>query len=241
MSSLMLGRSPKGQGTALSDGAVPSAKVSYGLAGQVHAAIRGDDLLLLSIASGQYFCVPAAGAGLRLKDGSNEVAIQDHDLAEVLVSGGFIEALSTPSPRPPSPGHVRRDAQLSPYRLDPWATVRLTAAATISAAVGFYGRSFAHLVAAAGARSGLGHTDLAQSEKVAGRFLAALPWIPSQGDCLYRSFVLHALLSREGLNAAWVFGVQTWPFEAHCWLQVEDVVLDDTCDHVSGFTPILVV
>jgi hypothetical protein len=37
-----------------------------------------------------------------------------------------------------------------------------------------------------------------------------------------------------------VFGVRTWPFHAHCWLQCDDVVLDDQADRVAAYAPILV-
>jgi hypothetical protein len=39
----------------------------------------------------------------------------------------------------------------------------------------------------------------------------------------------------------WVFGVQSRPFAAHCWLQLGGVVLNDTVDHVKRYTPIMVV
>jgi hypothetical protein len=35
-----------------------------------------------------------------------------------------------------------------------------------------------------------------------------------------------------------VFGVRTHPFEAHCWLEKDRVILDDTVEHVRWFTPI---
>jgi hypothetical protein len=35
--------------------------------------------------------------------------------------------------------------------------------------------------------------------------------------------------------------VQTRPFAAHCWVQHGDIVCNDTVEHVSGYTPIMVV
>ncbi|MDP1875193.1 lasso peptide biosynthesis B2 protein [Phenylobacterium sp.] len=212
---------------------------SHRLSDDVYAAIRGEDLLLLSLASDQYFCVPAAGAGLRLIAGSSAVEIGDHDLADVLVGCGFVATSGPPEPRAVMPGPVRQEAGRGPRPMGPLVTVQLAAAAALVAAKGFHGQSFAQLVSAANARSGQGRTDLVRAADLGCRFATALPWVPSQGDCLYRSYVLQALLAREGLAATWVFGVQTWPFEAHCWVQIEDMVLDDTCDHVSAFTPIL--
>ena len=72
-------------------------------------------------------------------------------------------------------------------------------------------------------------------------FLTALPWIPSQGQCLKRSFALRRLLARDGIETDWVFGVRTWPLLAHCWLQIDEVLLADDLDRVRGFSPILTV
>lgn len=68
-----------------------------------------------------------------------------------------------------------------------------------------------------------------------------MPWTPGQGQCLYRAYLLRAFLAARGRGATWVFGVRTWPFSAHCWLQIGDVLLDDDLDRVALYTPILVV
>lgn len=105
----------------------------------------------------------------------------------------------------------------------------------------YRGRSFAQLLHAA--RSGPsphlqdGPADL--YELLEG-FQRWAPYAPVTYKCLLRSFLLLRVLHRHGQDAAWVFGVTTWPFEAHCWLQVEDVVLDDEFDRVARYTPIMV-
>lgn len=67
------------------------------------------------------------------------------------------------------------------------------------------------------------------------------PWLPRQGLCLQRAFVLLNCLARRGVAVDWVFGVRTWPFAAHCWLQHGDTVLADDLDRIRGYTPILIV
>jgi hypothetical protein len=62
----------------------------------------------------------------------------------------------------------------------------------------------------------------------------------SKNECLYDSFALLEYLARHGIYADWVFGVQTRPVAAHCWVQHGDVVFNDTVEHVSGYTPIMV-
>jgi hypothetical protein len=63
----------------------------------------------------------------------------------------------------------------------------------------------------------------------------------SKNECLYDSLALLEYLARFGIYADWVFGVQTRPFAAHCWVQHGDIVCNDTVEHVSGYTPIMVV
>jgi Transglutaminase-like superfamily len=63
----------------------------------------------------------------------------------------------------------------------------------------------------------------------------------SKDECLYDSLALIEYLARHGVYPDWVFGVQTRPFIAHCWVQYGGVVFNDTVEHVSGYTPIMVV
>jgi len=63
----------------------------------------------------------------------------------------------------------------------------------------------------------------------------------SKDECLYDSLALIEFLARYGIYPDWVFGVQTRPFAAHCWVQHGDIVFNDTVEHVTGYTPIMVV
>jgi len=59
--------------------------------------------------------------------------------------------------------------------------------------------------------------------------------------CLSDALSLSEFLSGYGVFPKWVFGVQSRPFAAHCWLQLDGLVLNDTVDHVKRYTPIMVV
>jgi hypothetical protein len=59
--------------------------------------------------------------------------------------------------------------------------------------------------------------------------------------CLFDSLALIHFLAQYGLYPDWVFGVSADPFEAHCWVQAGQVVLNDTVERVSAFTPILTI
>jgi hypothetical protein len=66
------------------------------------------------------------------------------------------------------------------------------------------------------------------------------PLVPRSGRCLPSSLLLLKYLRRHGVSASWVFGVQTFPFEAHCWVEYRGIVLNDTLEHSRWFTPIAV-
>lgn len=60
-------------------------------------------------------------------------------------------------------------------------------------------------------------------------------------ECLHDSLALLEFLARYGIFPDWVFAVRARPFVAHCWVQYQDVVLNDTAEHVGSYTPIMVV
>jgi len=63
--------------------------------------------------------------------------------------------------------------------------------------------------------------------------------IDNPQHCLFDSLALKRFLARYGLFPQWVFGVRLDPFAAHCWLQHETTVLNDSLDFVRSFTPIM--
>jgi hypothetical protein len=63
----------------------------------------------------------------------------------------------------------------------------------------------------------------------------------SKDQCLFESLVLIEFLARYRIYPGWVFGVQSRPFAAHCWVQLGDTVLNDTLEHIVRYTPIMAV
>jgi hypothetical protein len=59
--------------------------------------------------------------------------------------------------------------------------------------------------------------------------------------CLLDSLTMVRFLAAEGIHPDWVFGVKTEPFDAHCWVQQGEIVLNDAPDRVRQYSPILVV
>jgi len=56
---------------------------------------------------------------------------------------------------------------------------------------------------------------------------------------MLHSLALVEFLARYRLYPDWVFGVQTQPFKAHCWLQYGSLVLNDKPTRLHELTPIL--
>ena len=89
-----------------------------------------------------------------------------------------------------------------------------------------------------------GRTGLADIERARSLMLVferLRLFYPRSYLCLFDSLALIHFLARFDVYPDWVFGVNADPFEAHCWVQAGNVVLNDTVARVSGFTPIMVV
>jgi len=61
----------------------------------------------------------------------------------------------------------------------------------------------------------------------------------ARDQCLLDSLILVEFLAAYGKYPTWVVGVKTQPFAAHSWVQHEDLVLNDTVEHVQAHVPIL--
>lgn len=216
-----------------------AADREWALARDVHLAKVDDDVVFLDVDRDAYFCLAGSSAQIALTE-TGGLAVGDPSLAEDLEQAGLI--LSDPSerqavrPRIPTP---TESALRWTYPAPRAADVAVGIAAIADVLAAYRGRSLKQILAAVGPATAPAPPTAATLELV-DRFHAWIPFAPVSGKCLLRSFILRRLLERRGLSAAWVFGVATWPFSAHCWLQAGEVVLDDTIERVSRFTPILV-
>jgi hypothetical protein len=59
--------------------------------------------------------------------------------------------------------------------------------------------------------------------------------------CLFDSLVLAVFLTKNKIPCTLVIGVSTRPFQAHSWVQLGNIVLNDTAENIQSFTPILAV
>lgn len=75
----------------------------------------------------------------------------------------------------------------------------------------------------------------------ANRFAHARRYVPIDPNCLLDSLSLLRFLSRRGLPARIVFGVTLQPFGAHCWVQADDLALNETVTIANANTPIRII
>jgi len=211
----------------------------------VHAVMIDDDLVFLDVEADAYFCLPLPQGAAQLESG--QLVTDDRLLGEELMGAGLVEEapadLSAPRPPPRAPSLTARALlERSPKR-DTRVRIRHARALLAAIACGLAARrrSFRQLIDVHAMRAGSGEADIERvlADLAVWRRLA--PWVPLDGVCLFRSGMLSAFLTALGHRPTWVFGVRTWPFQAHCWLQVDDVALDDEAERLCAFTPILAV
>ncbi|WP_404478363.1 lasso peptide biosynthesis B2 protein [Novosphingobium sp. BL-52-GroH] len=78
-------------------------------------------------------------------------------------------------------------------------------------------------------------------QEILGGFNWAERYILGPNVCLIRSIAMQTVLARAGLPSQLLFGVKLYPFEAHCWLQQGDMLINDTLERTGMFTPIRMV
>jgi hypothetical protein len=214
------------------------------MASGVHAVQVGSDLVFLNPREDVYFCLPLEAGAVDLAGDRLDAHLPG--LADALCASGLVapapDAEPPASGPPPVPARTARrliEDQIGAIDRRPRPRhLRALAIAALAARRG-RDRAIPDLVDF-GARP-------AEAEPSA-KLLVDLtvyrrltPWLPIDGLCLFRSHMLLRYLNALGHGARWVFGVRTWPFRAHCWLQVGDVALDDEAERLSAYAPIMAV
>ncbi len=87
----------------------------------------------------------------------------------------------------------------------------------------------------------LGVRSARDPAEVACAFMAADRLITLRGHCLVRSIAITRTMVARGVAPDLVLGVKLRPFEAHCWVQHDNMLISDDPGTVAPFTPILIV
>jgi hypothetical protein len=207
----------------------------------VHLAVVGDDLLSLDTSADAYACLPGLGPAIGSRGPDGRVDVVLAGAADLLIEAGLAgsEPQGGAPPAPPLPTRsVWRTARVALTAADG----RRLARAYATAAPQVWRSPFRNLLcAAARERPAAADPSPQATQRDAQAFDQLMPFVPFQGQCLFRARLLLAFLRTGNRDAAWVFGVRTYPFQAHCWLQVGDTVLDDAAERLCGYVPILAV
>jgi hypothetical protein len=202
------------------------------LAPTAHAVRVGRDLVLLDLEIDDYLLIPDCPD---LEICGDRVAgpmalLLDLSANELLRSGAF------QPPRPAAPALPGKGLPEAPSR-----SPSLRDVATFGLIWADAARRRPTLQALArrfSARHGRRDDLAALSARVA-VFRQMLPFAPSVGACLFQAELLLRFLNAGGLDADWVFGVRTFPFLAHCWLQVGDHCVSQSPETLAIYRPIM--
>jgi hypothetical protein len=69
-------------------------------------------------------------------------------------------------------------------------------------------------------------------------FEATAPLRPRSRHCLSNSLAFFYVARRRGWSVQLVMGVSAQPFAAHCWVQMDETLLNDRLENVRPFQPI---
>jgi hypothetical protein len=236
----------------------------YALADHVFVCVNGEHLVVLDLKEDRYWALEAsktAGLGSLVSgwpvpaSGPNESAEtpspETNAVIEVLRGRGLL-AESVPPGRDATPVTANTPVQelitetetsLGP-RIRSWLTfVTASGFAKFALRIWPFERVIQRVRRRKAVLSGrIPPFDVERARKLVEAFVRYRVFLfSSKNECLFDSLALLEFLSRHGIYPDWVFGVQTRPFAAHCWVQHGGIVFNDTVEHVSGYTPIMVV
>ena len=230
----------------------------YSLADHVFVCVNDEHVVLLDLKQDRYWALeadktaPLVGLvpGWPVSPTPGEVQPEEaQEVAAALLDQGILAgdaagkdatpvAISPPA-RELLPDHEYRR---TPLRL---GTVLKFVSAALAAKIALRWAPFEKVVRNFGARKRSGSAaaqtlDVERARGLVATFFRLRIFVfSSKNECLFNSLALLGFLERHGVYADWVFGVQARPFAAHCWVQKDEIVFNDTVEHVSGYTPIM--
>ena len=205
-------------------------------------------LLFLDVIADRYFCLspPAEKCFLGLVETGGRVAERE-DALDTLVSRGMLVEAAQPDPLkpcmlPPLPEESVLDQPLprGSMRQAAGALGRLAVVQLRLKILGLARALSAISVMKARLEPAPGNPDVLLCRTMAA-FGRAAGIATILDNCLGQSIAIaHDMLAR-GLRPDVVLGVRLGPFNAHCWVQYENRLVNDRFDMVRAFTPILAI
>lgn len=222
---------------------------AYSLPGHVRWCMTGSGIVFLDLQHNRYLGLGAAQAPhlqalLQTRRSSNP---QQTALATLLLQRGLLTTSAPGSPLPeaslPRPA-LSIDAPAIATSLRPQHWIRCLRA------LYWAKRHIDRLPLYATASELLQHrstlpictNDPQLAIELALAFRSLRPYVMTARErCLLHALTLTRFLALHQVRAHWVIGVQTHPWKAHSWVQVDTYTLDATPEEVVGYTPLLVV
>jgi hypothetical protein len=201
--------------------------------------------IFLDVPGDRYFCLPddAEQAFLHLVSGA-DLAPPATEIARLVQN-----AILVPSAGDERPAACRALSEPRTSLLD--ATLRSVGVGQVAAAL-FELRRTSRLLRRHGLAAALAsatdakprqrqsHASREPAVSVAVAFARTALVTNAQDQCLVRSIAVARRLFRRGGRGDLVLGVRLQPFRAHCWVQDDEVVINDRPEIVREFTPILI-
>ncbi|MBA4090937.1 MAG: hypothetical protein C0494_10125 [Sphingobium sp.] len=212
--------------------------------GLVYTACQ-DDIILLDLKQDRYFAVPRPlhSAFRALVEQGSEDALAREQLSFILDPAGP-EQTDRPA-MPPRADFVPLGGQLAQAPVSPGLPT-LTSAFRYRAISALWLRfaSLNHIVERIERKkrclAGKG-MRLDDAALIASAFDRIAPLFPIKDRCMSMAIGLMMAMLRRQVPATLVIGVRTAPFSAHCWVEVESLLVNGDLDTVRPFTPILIV
>jgi len=232
----------------------------YSLARHVFVCRDEDAIVVLDLRADRYFqldapsttplapLLPGWPAGNSADPVAPDAAVEKV-AAPLLMKGWLLEGetlgkAAIPVSVAPARAELLGDIEASPARIDLCATLAFgIASIRAKFAVRLWGleRVIRRVTSRKAAHAGR-TVDMEHARQLMETFARLRVFLFShREECLHDSLALLEFLARYGIFPDWVFAVRARPFVAHCWVQYQDVVFNDTAEHVGGYTPIMVV
>ena len=232
-------------------------ELAYATPAGVHARLIGDAWVFLDITRDRYFCLtgePARQyAELIGSPAAGRLSQRASSLAERLTAKGLLTITKTA----PVSGHKHeviafrgalndegapQDEAIDLVDIARFAREFLVCAPLRDPRKRNLAKTVEDVKALKAKTQGRPRENLRCASSLTRSFQNIAPWFYSAHDaCFFSSLLLVRFLAQSGILADWVFGVRLSPFQAHCWVAHEGLILNEDSLIVAGFDPILVV
>lgn len=184
----------------------------------IHVARSGEGIVVLDLENDDYSCrydpqtTPRSWC-MTEPDGSAETGMVPHAVQR-------------------SPWHEapHRDVPQISLR-DIWCFARALGKASLR----FRGRTVRDLTCMVDVMTRTSRPSPKAAEDVADIHRHLLSILPVRVDCLFNSFLLLHFLNQYGHRADWLFGVQLFPFRAHCWVASGSGLLNEVPHAIEDY------